>query len=89
MRRILLYFTWLADQPPPRPEGWQQSFEAFGTSSPYAIREAVVRSVPLPLPEACVPGVRAALADKDLGVCMAACEVVGKSGDKQFLASVA
>ena len=83
---LLLYFTWLADQPPPRPENWQQCFEAFGTSSPYAIREAVLRSAPLPLPEACVPGVRAALADKDLGVCRAACELVGKSNDQRFLA---
>ena len=83
--QILLYFTWLKGQKAPGNAHWEEYYDAWGTSSPYALREATVRSIPLPLPASCVPKVQKALDDKDLGVCRLACEAAGNSGDKQFL----
>ncbi len=81
---IFLYFTFQAGQEKAS-EDWERMFTAFETSSRYALREAALRSVPSPIPAGCVATVRAALDDPDAGVCRAACEVAGRSGDKDFL----
>jgi hypothetical protein len=83
--QILLYFTWLADKPPPRSERWLELVEAFGPNTRFPTRVAVLNSIPQPLPEACVEFVKSRLSDADLGVCRTACAVVGKSGNKAFL----
>lgn len=83
--QIFLWFRWLANDPPPRPPRWQQMMEAFATASPYPLREAVIRSIPLPLADEHVPFIMRGLSDSDLGVCRAACNMAGASGDTEFL----
>jgi hypothetical protein len=83
--QILLYFSWLADKPPPRSERWLDLVEAFGPNTRFPTRVAVLNSIPQPLPEGCVEFVKSRLSDADLGVCRTACAVVGKSGNKVFL----
>ena len=83
--QILVYFSRLAGQPPPRPPRWLEMLDAFGMASPYPLREAAVRSIPLPLPAEGVKFVERALTDSDRGVCRAACELAGKSGNREFL----
>jgi hypothetical protein len=82
---ILLYFTWLAGQPPPRSDQWLKVVEAFGPNTRFPTRVAVLCSIPEPLPDSCVAFVQGRLADADLGVCRAACTIAGKSGNKVFL----
>lgn len=83
--QILLYFHWLAGKPGPRPKRWIDLLNTFGASNRYPITLAALASIPLPLPDECVAFVKARLEDKDLGVCRAACEIAGKSGNKTFL----
>jgi hypothetical protein len=83
--QILLYFNWLAGQPGPRSEEWLEMLKAFGPNTRYPTRMAVLNSIPQPLPENCVEFVKGRLADEDLGVCMVACNIAGKSGNKAFL----
>ncbi|MCX7046134.1 MAG: hypothetical protein NTX50_11695 [Candidatus Sumerlaeota bacterium] len=82
--QIMLWFAWLQNEPGPRPQRWLEMAEAFGTGSHYPLNEAVVRSIPSPMPLECAKFVEGALADRDYGVCRAACEVAGKSGRKEF-----
>lgn len=83
--RILLYFEWLANEPPPRPSRWLMMLDAFGTAGYYAIREAALRSIPQPIPKECMGYVKRGLSDRDLGVCRVACGVAAKSGNRDFL----
>jgi hypothetical protein len=83
--QILLYFEWLANEPPPRPPNWRQMLDAFGTASPYPLREAALRSIPVPVPADCTRFVMRGLTDPDLGVCRAARAVAGKSENREFL----
>lgn len=83
--QILLYFTWLADQPPPRSEHWLEMVQAFGPNSRFPTRVAILNSIPQPLPESCLEFVKSRLSDPDLGVCRTACTIAGKSGNKVFL----
>jgi len=83
--QILLYFTWLAGQPPPRPERWLDLVEAFGPNTRFPTRVAVLNSIPQPLPSECVEFVKSRLSDSDLGVCRVACAVAGRSENKAFL----
>jgi hypothetical protein len=83
--QILLYFTWLADKPPPRSDHWLEMVEAFGPNSRFPTRVAVLNSIPEPLPDRCAEFVKSRLADPDLGVCRVACTFAGKSGKKIFL----
>jgi len=82
----LLYFTWLADQPEPRPKDWLRFLTVFGgDQSRYPGRIAALNSIPLPLPEGCVEFVMERLSDPDLGVCRVACGIAGDSGNQTFL----
>jgi hypothetical protein len=83
--QILFYFQRLADAPPPRPPHWLQMLDAFGAAGRYPLREAALRSIPQPMPAECAKFVQRGLADRDLGVCRAACAAAGKSGNKEFL----
>ena len=83
--QIMLWFEWLKNEPGPRPARWLEMAEAFGTGCHYPLNEAVVRSIPSPMPPECAKLVERALADRDYGVCRAACEVAGKSGRKEFI----
>ena len=83
--QIMLWFDWLKNEPGPRPARWLEMAEAFGTGSHYPLNEAVVRSIPSPMPPECAKFVEGALANRDYGVCRAACEVAGKSGRKEFI----
>jgi hypothetical protein len=82
---FLLYFTWLVNKPPPRPERWLELLNVYGENCRYPTRVAALNSIPEPVPDDCIPFVKARLGDDDLGVCRAACAVAGKSGDKAFL----
>jgi len=82
---FLLYFTWLAHQPPPRPERWLELLNVFGENCRFPTRVAALSSIPEPVPADCLAFVKARLADDDLGVVRAACTVAGKSGNKIFL----
>ena len=82
--QFLEYFTTLIDKPPPRPSDWLRLLEAFGENCRYPVREAALRSIPQPVPVECYAFITARLADKDLGVCRAACELAGKSGNRDF-----
>jgi hypothetical protein len=83
--QIMLWFEWLANEPGPRPPRWLEMSEAFGDGSHFPLNEAVVRSIPNPMPPECSKLVERALANRDYGVCRAACEVAGKSGRKEFI----
>ncbi len=83
--QIMLWFEWLGREPGPRPARWLQMAEAFGTGSHFPLNEVVVRSIPSPMPRECQQLVEGALADRDYGVCRAACEVAGKSGRKEWI----
>jgi len=82
---ILLHFHMLRDDASPRPKRYRQHLLAFGTSSWPPIRVAAVYSLPKEVPPEYRPFLLERLEDKDLGVCLAACVVVGKSGDAQFV----
>ena len=82
--QFLEYFASLIDKPPPRPSDWLRLLEVFGDNCRYPVREAAVRSIPQPVPAECYAFIKARLADKDLGVCRAACELAGKSGNRDF-----
>jgi hypothetical protein len=66
--QIMLWFEWLNGEPGPRPERWLQMAEAFGTGSHYPLNEAVVRSIPSPMPPECEKLIAGALEDRDYGV---------------------
>jgi hypothetical protein len=83
--QIMLWFVWLQNEPGPRPARWMGLVEAFGSGSHYPLNEAVVRSIPSPMPPQCAKFVQGALANRDYGVCRAACEAAGKSGKKEFI----
>ena len=83
--RFLFYFLSLADTPPPRPDHWLERLEAFGTDRRYPLREAALRSIPVPPPSECLPFILHALEDPDPGVSRAACTVASQTGDPQFL----
>jgi hypothetical protein len=82
---FLLYFTWLANQPAPRPGRWLELLNVFGENCRYPARVAALSSIPEPVPDGCIAFVKARLADDDLGVVRAACSIAGKSGNKDFL----
>lgn len=82
---FLLYFTWLADQPPPRPERWLEILNTFGDNCRFPTRVAALNSIPEPAPIDCFAFVKSRLTDSDLGVCRTACSVAGRSGNKDFL----
>jgi phage tail protein X len=82
---FLLYFTWLANQPPPRPGRWLELLNVFGENCRYPTRVAALNSIAEPVPDDCIAFVKARLADDDLGVVRAACTVAGKSGNKDLL----
>jgi len=82
----LLYFTWLANEPGPRPARWLDTLKVFGgDQSRYPGRIAALNSIPSPLPKTCVDFVMERLSDKDLGVCLVACGIAGDSGNPVFL----
>ena len=83
--QIMLWFEWLANEPGPRPAQWLEMAHAFGPGNRYPLQETIVRSIPSPMPPECAKLVEGALADRDYGVCRAACEVAGKSGRKEFI----
>ena len=83
--QIFLYFNWLAGQPAPRSDHWLEMVNAFGPSTRFPTRIAVLNSIPQPLPDECVAFVKDRLADEDRGVCLVACHVAGESGNKVFL----
>ena len=83
--QFLIYFASLVNEPLPRPPRWQHIVENFGVGSHYAVNEMAVRSIPEPMPGDCFAYVKGRLADRDLGVCRAACEVAGKSGNREFI----
>jgi hypothetical protein len=82
---FLLYFTWLANQPSPRPERWLELLKVFGENCRYPVRVAALNSIPESVPDDCIAFVKARLADDDLGVVRAACTITGKSGKKEFI----
>ncbi len=81
----MLWFSWLEHEPGPRPVRWLEMADAFGNGSHFPLNRTVVRSIPSPMPPECAKLVKRALADRDYGVCRAACEVAGKSGRKEFI----
>ena len=83
--QLLLYFEWLAKEPPPRPASWQQTLEAFATGGHFPVREAALRSIPQVVPPGCLELITGRLADPDLGVERIACAVAKRSGDKRFV----
>lgn len=82
---FLLYFTWLASQPPPRPGRWLELLNVFGENCRYPTRVAALNSIPQPVPDDCTAFVKARLTDDDLGVVRAACTVAGRSGNRDLL----
>jgi hypothetical protein len=82
---FLLYFHGLAQQPGPRPEGWQDNAAVFGENGRYPVREAALQSIPEEVPPALLKLVRGRLEDPDLGVARAACVVAGRTKDPSFL----
>ena len=82
---LLLYFTWLANQPLPRSGRWLELLNIYGENGRYPTRVAVLNSIPEPVPEECMAFIRKRLADNDLGVVLTACTVAGKSGKKEFI----
>lgn len=84
--QIMVWFHWLENTPGPRPARWLEMAEAFGDGNRYPLNETVVRSIPLPLADDCVPLVQRAMKNRDYGVCRAACEIAGHSGRAEFIA---
>jgi hypothetical protein len=82
------YFFLLEQAPAPRTLDWLRLLEVFGVSGRFPTREAAVRSIPQPAPPECHAFIKSRLADADLGVCRAACEAAGRSGDQAFLPSL-
>lgn len=82
---FLLYFTWLAEQPPPRPQRWLELLNAYGINGHYPIRVAALNSIPQPVPEECLGFVESRMTDDDLGVVLTACMVAGRSGNQRFM----
>jgi len=82
---FLLYFTWFANQPAPRPGRWLELLNVFGENCRYPARVAALNSIPQPVPDDCIAFVKSRLADDDLGVVRAACTVAGRSGNKEFI----
>jgi hypothetical protein len=82
---FLLYFSWLANKPPPRPERWLHVLEVFGENCRFPTRVAALNSIPETVPDDCIAFVKSRMADDDLGVVRAACTVAGRSGKKTFL----
>jgi hypothetical protein len=83
--QILMYFIWLAGQPSPRSDHWQEMVNAFGPNTRFPTQIAILNSIPVPLPDKCIEYVKNSLSDHDFGVCRAACTLAGKSGNKIFL----
>lgn len=81
---LLAYFALLQDEAGPRPARWRRVVEVYGENARFPTRLEAVNSFPDPLPEDCVPLVKARLNDADLGVVRAACAVAGRSGNKDF-----
>ncbi|MGC3989666.1 MAG: hypothetical protein QM796_08320 [Chthoniobacteraceae bacterium] len=82
--QITAYFAHWTQESPHRPDDWLENERAFGNSSQYAIRQTALQSIPTPFPDSCLPLVQRGLNDPDIGVCMTACAIVGKSGRKEF-----
>ncbi len=83
---LLLYFTWLANDPARRPENWLSTLNTFGRDGNFVVREAALRSIPQPIPAGCVSLVLERLRnEKDLGALRAACDVAGESGNGIFV----
>jgi hypothetical protein len=82
---LLLYFTWLANAPGPRSDRWLDLVKAYGPSTRFPTRAAILNSIPQPMPDPCTAFVESRLEDTDFGVCRAACAVAGESGRKVFL----
>jgi hypothetical protein len=82
---FLLYFTWLAGQPPPRPARWLELLNVFGENCRYPVRVAALNSIPDPVPDDCLAFVESRLADEDLGVVRTACAIAGRSGRKSLV----
>lgn len=82
---FLAYFSNWTKDTPERPAEWLNLVDVYGANGTYPVREAALKSIPVPLPDSCVKFVHRGLADQDLGVCMTACTIAGKSGRKEFL----
>jgi len=83
--QFFTYFYLLENTPGPRPQDWLRILTVFGENGKFPTREAAVRSIPTPVPEECRAFIGDRLADPDLGVCRAACEIAEKSGAREFL----
>jgi len=83
--QLLAYFSHWQKESPSRPQEWLELVDVFGQDATYPVREAALKSIPLPLPDSCIKFVNRGFDDQDLGVCMAACTIAGKSGRKEFL----
>lgn len=82
---FLIYFSRFAGSPLPRPQDWLEILNVFGENGKFPIRVAALDSIPDPVPAECLPFVRSRLADPDLGVCRAACQVAGRSKHTEFI----
>ena len=82
---VLTYFKRLENNHEARPLIWRKLVAAHARDSLFATREAVLGSMPEPLPQSCIKYVWMGLTDGDGGVRAAACEVAGKSGHAAFL----
>ncbi|HEY9249154.1 MAG TPA: hypothetical protein VIO38_08485 [Rariglobus sp.] len=81
---LLAYFALLENEPGPRSALWRRVVEVYSANAHFPTRLEAVHSFPSPLPDDCVPLVKARLNDEDLGVVRAACAVAGRSGNPVF-----
>ena len=86
---IMAQFLELADPAIPRPEGWEQTLEAFFTQNPPMLREAAVRALPKPPTGPWEKLLLGALDDRDRGVMRQACITAGESKSPVFIVPLA
>jgi hypothetical protein len=84
---LLAFCRQLDDPAVPKPAGksWEDALRAALSDPSPLLRENAVRAIPLPLTEEWSRLLRVALKDSDGDVLQAACEVAGKSGDKEMI----
>jgi hypothetical protein len=62
------------------PREWLPALKKYAAHQSHLLREASLQSIPRPMPTECFEVVAQTLEDRDLGVCLAACEIAVESG---------
>lgn len=85
--QLVAKFREYADESVAKPAGkdWRESMITWVENGPATLKEHAIRAIPMPLSHAAVKAALKALEDDSPRVLVAACEVAGKAGLKDFI----